>query len=135
MNDKIVPFRQPASALEPFFEMQRAWFDTSAEMMRSLAGISARDVQINTGDITINYPFAQGLTLFMQPMQHWLDMMASPDAEGEKRVVTEVASYGAQLEKVMELLIPLAEDSEKVSADDVEALKDLKARIDSAKNR
>ena len=114
--------------------VQRSWIELANMWARPFdlpVAEPGREVKVSTGDITIYFPFGRGFTLFANPATSWFDLMATPAPAKERRVVTEIASYGTQLGWVLDLLVPLAEGSDRIEPGDLEKIKALKARIEA----
>ncbi|ADM10661.1 hypothetical protein PB2503_13119 [Parvularcula bermudensis HTCC2503] len=90
----------------------------------------------SVGDINIYFPFGSNFTLNADPTTSWgwLYGMATPRPHTEERIVREVASYGKQLGWMMDMLLPLAERSDDIPDEDVEALRKMRDDIDRIKD-
>lgn len=129
----LLPPTNTATPFDAMLTLQRQWFEQTTSWLQQFGASDNRSIEVETGDVNIYFPFGQGFTLFANPATSWFDMLATHDSEAERRIVTGVASYGKQIGWMMDLLIPLAEESGSVDKKDLKALKDLKAEIEAAK--
>lgn len=109
-------------------DMYAGMFQRSREMFRS----------VSIGDINVYFPFGYGFTNNANPATNWgwmFGMMATEKPRTEQRIVSEVASYGKQIGWMMDMLIPLAEESEAVDKGDLAEMKAMRERIEEIKSQ
>lgn len=113
-----------AAAASLWLKQAEAW----SAAMRSAIVLSARD-------ITIYFPFGHGYRQDIDPRTNWgwVGASATNWPELEEEIVRRVASYGAQLDTVIELLLDVAKRTPETDADKIKALEDLVERIDGLK--
>lgn len=99
-----------------------------AEAMRGSGGVSV-------GDITIYFPFGQGYQQDIDPRTNWgwISGSATDRPEIEEEIVRRVASYGAQLGKISELLLDVARKTPDADPAKIAALADIVERIEKIK--
>jgi hypothetical protein len=106
---------------------------TWVETMKAAGGA------VSIGDITFNiyYPFGQGYQQDIDPQTNWgwIGSSATNWPEIEEEIVRRVASYGAQLDTIMELLLDVARKTPDADAEKIEALEDLFERIKTIKTK
>ena len=121
-----------------FDAMEQVW---SAQLQalrtftESAGRVTAAITGTRVGDITVYFPFGRGYTQDIEPHTYWGLIRGSktdrPDIEWE--IVRDVASYGKQLGQMMDLLVSLAETTDGVGREELDAVRALKARIDGTK--
>lgn len=114
-------------------DAQRRALETYVDLINNAGAAAHRTLQM--GDINIYFPFGYGFTLNADPTTNWWSNLATSKPETERRIVTNVASYGKQLGKMMDLLIDLAETSDRVDTAELEDIKQLRAEIEEEKAR
>lgn len=102
-----------------------------AEAMKSAGGA------VSVGDVTFNiyFPFGQGYQQDIDPHTNWgwIGSSATNWPEIEEEIVRRVASYGAQLDKIMELLLDVARKTPDADSEKIKALEELFGRIETIK--
>ena len=96
-----------------------AWLNANAFKLGAMVWLKQaeawRDAVLRTrswsvGDVTIYFPFGQGYQQDIEPQTNWgwIGASATHWPELEEEIVRRVASYGTQLDMVMELLLDIA---------------------------
>lgn len=132
-NDDIV-YVDVIEALKPFMAVQMRLLETWSHGMNAwaqmLSGPSIRDV-------TIYFPFGRDYHQGIDPTTNWGGMKTAKTDKPhvEQAIVEEVASYGTQLDQLMELVLELAETTDGVDPEKLKQVQALKAKIDQIKAR
>jgi len=117
--------RTCAQSWEQSVFLWRQQAKTWAETMKAAGGA------VSVGDVTFNIylPFGYGYQQDIDPRTNWgwIGGSATNWPEIEEEIVRRVASYGAQIGKVMELLLDVAR---KTPDADPEKIKDLEALVE-----
>ena len=131
----MLDLRGPSSMLDAWEQMWtaqlhvlRAYADATARMTAAFTGM-------RFGDITVYYPFGSGYTQDIDPVTNWgwVNSAKTRRPDVEREIAREVASYGKQLGRMMDLLVAIAETTEGVDKGQLEAVRQLKDRIDGVK--
>ncbi len=131
----MLDLKGPPLVFEAWEQVWAAQLQTLRAFADTAGRVSAAFTGMRVGDITVYFPFGSGYTQEIEPYTNWGLIKASktdwPDVERE--ILRNVASYGKQLGRMMDLLVSLAETTEGVDREKLQAVRELKVQIDTTK--
>ena len=125
----------PLAMLDAWYHLWRSQLQAMTAFADATGRITAAFTGARVGDITIYFPFGSGYTQDIDPVTNWgwVNSAKTRRPDVEREIAREVASYGKQLGRMMDLLVAVAETAEGVDKGQLEAVKQLKDRIDEVK--
>lgn len=127
------PFMAGLNGWQELTKMQLGMVQAAADQFRTTTPITA----FSTGDISVYFPFGRDYHQTIEPNTNWglIRNSQTDHPDVEKEIVRDVASYGMQLGRILDLIVDMGDQLRGVDPEALSEVKKLKARIDGVKSK
>lgn len=125
------PFMVGLNSWQDMAKAQMGFLQSAVDQWRTTTPIHA----FSTGDITVYFPFGSDFNQSIEPNTNWglIRSSQTDHPEVEKEIIQDVASYGMQLGRILDLIVDMGDQLRGVDPEALSEVKKLKEKIDGVK--